>query len=129
MSDDDCEQEDAKENTAVNDGGASLIRRIFGALSNQRRRHILYYLRDHKQAQTDELAVQIAAWERDIPISEVPSEEAETVSTDLVHSHLPKLENYGLIEYDRRSETVSYTYPPSLLDEALELAVTIENPP
>jgi len=37
----------------------------------------------------------------------------------LRHSHLPKLEDAGLVEYDSRSETVRYWSQPSL-EELLE---------
>lgn len=129
MSDDDYGQKIGQDTAIINDGGKPLLSRIFAALTNQRRRYILYYLRDNDQAQTNELATQIVSWEQDIPLKDVPSEEAEQVQVNLVHSHLPKLEDYGLVEYDRRSETVCYTYPPALLDEALELTASIENPP
>lgn len=112
----------------INDGGTSLPTRIFRALVHQRRRYTLYYLRDHEQAQTDDLAIQIVAWEQGVPKHEVPAEEAKRVKTNLVNSQLPKLEDYGLIEYDSRSGAVSYSYPPEILDEALELAAIIETP-
>lgn len=129
MSDDEFTRERGKENARVSDGGESLLSRVFGALAHPRRRYVLYYLRDHGQAQTDDLARQIAAWERDVPRDEVPEDVAEQVSLELLHSHLPKLEDQGLVEYDPRTETVNYAYPPSLLDEALDLAVLIEGPP
>lgn len=110
------------------DGGKSLLDRVFGALSHQRRRYTLYYLRENDEAEVDELASQVAAWERDVPVVDVPAEASEEVRSELVHSHLPKLEEYGLVEYDQRSGAVVYTNPPTLLDEALKLAVAIENP-
>lgn len=128
MSDDGSGRESLGETPVATDGGASLVSRVFQALRNRRRRYVLYYLRDHEQAQLDDLAIQLAAWEQDIPPDEVSSEDIETVATDLVHTHLPKLEEYGLVDYDRRTETAASAYTPSLLDEALELAATIENP-
>lgn len=128
MSDDGSEPSSTQETPIVDGGRKSLLSRVFAALSNRRRRYVLYYLRNHEQAQTDELAAQIAAWEQEIPRSEVPAEDTHQVHRALVHSHLPKLEDYGLVEYDRRSDTVSYTYPPTLLDEALELTSSLENP-
>jgi hypothetical protein len=59
----------------------------------------------------------------------VPAEASEQVHAELVHSHLPKLEDYGLVEYDPRTGDVGYTYPPSILDDVLKLAATIEEPP
>lgn len=113
---------------AFSDGGESLPSRVFGALIHPRRRYVLYYLRDCNGAQIDDLAVQITAWERDIRIEDVPPETSERVHAELVQSHLPKLEDYGFVEYDRRSNAVHYTYPPTLLDDVIELAATIESP-
>lgn len=128
MSDDGSDRQSLEETPVAHDGGASLVSRVFQALRNRRRRYVLYYLRDREQAQLDDLAIQLAAWEQDISPDEVSSEDIENVATNLVHTHLPKLEDYGLVDYDRRTETVTYPYTPSLLNEALELAATIENP-
>lgn len=127
MSDEDCEHAAAGETPVLSDGGEALLSRVFGALAHRRRRYALYYLRDHEQVQTDELARQIVAWERDVPADEVPAEASERVHAELVHSHLPKLEDYGLVEYDRRSGDIGYTYPPSVLDDVLKLAATVED--
>lgn len=108
--------------------GTHHINHVFEALANKRRRYTLYILLEREQGQVEDLAVQIVAWERGTSVNEVPSEIAERVRAELVHSHLPKLEDYGLIEYDRRSGVARYAYPPSFLDNALELAATIEQP-
>lgn len=128
MSDDDIGQSEEQETPVPNGGMRPLLGRVFAALANRRRRYVLYCLRDHDQAQVEDLAVQITAWEEDCPIPEAPVEDVERVRSELVHSHLPKLEDYDLIEYDPRSETVRYTYPPSLLEEAVELSATFEKP-
>lgn len=128
MADDDIVGRLPKERGAASDGGESLPSRIFGALVHPRRRYVLYYLRDRDRAQTDDLAVQITAWERDVRIEDAPAEASERVHAELVQSHLPKLDDYGFVEYDRRSGAVRYTYPPSLLDDAIELADTFESP-
>jgi DNA-binding transcriptional ArsR family regulator len=128
MSDEDCERAVAGDAPVLSDGGESLLNRVFGALAHQRRRYALYYLRDNERVQTDELACQIAAWERDVPTDEVPAEVSDRVHAELVHSHLPKLEDYSLVEYDQRSGDVGYTYPPSVLDDVLKLAASIEDP-
>lgn len=127
MSDDECVRDTGDEIPIANDGGTSLPTRVFRALATQRRRYVLYYLRDHERAETDDLATQLAAWERDVPVAEVSTEEANRVRTSLVHSHLPKLDDYGFVDYDPRSESVCYTYPPGLLDDALELAAALED--
>jgi hypothetical protein len=58
-------------------------------------------------------------------------EEVEEVTTlkqartDLVHTHFPKLADFGVIEYDSRSETVRYQ-DGSFLEAVLEVAAVYE---
>ncbi|UPV72813.1 hypothetical protein M0R89_09650 [Halorussus limi] len=129
MSDDEFNQGRQQETPVVSDGGTSLPTRIFGALAHQRRRCVLYYLRDHEQASIDDLASHLTVFEQDIPRNEMTPEAIKQVKTTLVQIHLPKLDDYGLIDYDRRSETVCCTYAPDLLDDALDIAATIDNYP
>jgi len=131
MSDDEPGRNGDEENGPASDGGGSLLSRIFGALSHPRRRCVLYYLRDHGQAQVDDLAVHIAGWERDVPSADAADDDeyVDQIRLELTHSHLPKLEDEGLVEYDPRTEMVSYSYPPTLLDEALDIAAVIEDYP
>ena len=129
MSDDSSSPQPVHGTQVRGDGGSSLLSRVFGALAHQRRRYILYYLRDHEQTDIDDLARHIVGWEQDSPIAEVSATDVEQVKPDLVHSHLPKLAEYGLIEYDPRSDTICYTIQPEFLEEAIKLAATIENPP
>ena len=112
---------------AVSDGGTSLSTRVYRALSHQRRRYVLYYLRDHDSAHTNDLAIYIAAQEQSIPENRVSNEAAKQVEITLVHNHLPKLAEYGLIDYDQIINTASYTYPPGLLNDVLDIAAQIEN--
>lgn len=128
MSDDGCGIGNRKR-TPASDGGRSLLTRIFGVLSHPRRRYVLYYLRDRETVRTGELAERVAAWERDQSVDEVAGGDVERVETDLRHTHLPKLADYGLVEYDSRSDTVRYVHSPALLDEALDLTASFENPP
>lgn len=131
MSDDESSHEHAK-NTGNgplgSDGGHPFLTRVFSSLSTQRRRYVLYQLQDTPYMQVDDLAVQIAAWEQDIPVDEVTADQCKRVQTDLVHSHLPKLDDYDIVDYDARSEAVRLTEPHSLLSEVLALAATIEKP-
>ena len=113
---------------AVGDGGYSLTERVFGGLANKRRRYILYYLQDWEHTDVETLASQITAWEQDASIDEVSDEDQNEVLTSLLHSELPKLADYGLIEYDQRSGALRYTDPPALLEETLALTALVEKP-
>ena len=128
MTDDEFTLEPPPEPIASGDGGHSFTERIFGALASKRRRYVLYCLQDHDQMTVETLAHQIAAWEEDSPIEDVPEDVFEQVLTSLMHSQLPKLEDYGLIEYDERSGAVRYTEASSLLEDALSLAALLDKP-
>ncbi|ELY49190.1 DUF7344 domain-containing protein [Natronolimnohabitans innermongolicus] len=82
---------------------------IYELLSESRRRYILYYFLDNEHANVEGLSLQIAAWELDSTVDVVTEERKQRVTTSLIHSHLPKLADYGLIEYDGRTGDVVAT--------------------
>ncbi|OLZ40793.1 hypothetical protein A6E15_07225 [Natrinema saccharevitans] len=109
---------------------------VFDLLSNRRRRYALYYLNQQSDgvATVAALAKNVVAFERgaadgaDRDAARSPSDqdpdpadERGTVRVELRHVHLPKLEDAGVLEHDRRSETVRYWGQPSL-EEWLEHA-------
>lgn len=114
---------------AVEDGGRSLLTRIFGALSHPRRRCVLYVVRDQGPTEGADLARRVAARERDVSVDAVSDVASNRVRVDLRHVHLPKLEDYGFVEYDRRSGTVRYSYLPTVLDELIDLAERFDGSP
>ena len=82
----------------------------FNILSNSRRRYILYYLYTRSEPATiDELAGQIAAWENEIPIEELDDTARRRVYVSLYQTHLPKLDDFGIADYDRDDGTVTLT--------------------
>ncbi|MDF9746079.1 DUF7344 domain-containing protein [Natrinema salsiterrestre] len=109
---------------------------LFDLLSNSRRRYALYHLNDQPDGVStiEELASNIVTLERTTETGDVSgnqtvggaletdsSELQSGVQLELQHVHLPKLEEAGVIEHDRRSETVRYWQQPSL-EEWLEHA-------
>lgn len=74
---------------------------VFEILSNQRRRMVLYYLRQTGESMSvKELARKIAARENDVPPEDLTSQQRKRVYVSLYQTHLPKLESTGMIEYD-----------------------------
>ncbi len=83
---------------------------LFDLLSSPRRRFTLYYL--HEEARTielGELTEQVAAWEYDKPVEELTSQERKRVYVSLYQTHLPKLADAGIIEYDADSGQITLT--------------------
>ncbi|WP_423745923.1 hypothetical protein V5735_08235 (plasmid) [Haladaptatus sp. SPP-AMP-3] len=83
---------------------------VYDAVKNLRRRYVLYSLnRQRGSVELGELAEQIAAWENNISREEVSPEQRKSVYSALYQTHLPKLENIGIVSYDRDSKQVSFT--------------------
>lgn len=84
---------------------------IFEVLSNQRRRHVLHYLEGHdgSAVELSELVDHVAAWENDTTVDRIDSSQRKRVYTALRQTHLPKLADCGIIEYDRRRGDLEIT--------------------
>jgi hypothetical protein len=81
--------------------------RLAAAVRNPRRRYALYYL--HQQSgpvSVEEMARQVAAWERTATPDEVAPERAAMVAASLRRRHVPALVEYGLAAYDGHSDRV-----------------------
>ena len=84
--------------------------RIFEILSNYRRRCVLAYLQKeggHSDLRT--LSEQIAGWENDVDPELITSKQRMRVYTALRQSHLPKMDRYGIVEFDEQSGDVRLT--------------------
>jgi hypothetical protein len=75
---------------------------IFELLKNRRRREVLAYLLEADETVTlGELAEQIAAWENDTEINALNSDQRKRVYVALYQTHLPKMDDAGIVEYDQ----------------------------
>lgn len=81
---------------------------IFGVLSNERRRHALRYLKqnDSRQIKLGELVDYITARENEITVEKIDYKQRKRVYSSLRQTHLPKMEECGLIEYDQDRGTI-----------------------
>ncbi|WP_135662370.1 DUF7344 domain-containing protein [Halorhabdus rudnickae] len=81
--------------------------RVFEILKNQRRRYVLRYLSDiDGQVRLGELAEQIAAWEYEKDVRQISSQERKRVYVGLYQSHLPKMDDAGVISYNKSRGTI-----------------------
>lgn len=81
---------------------------------------VLYHLRKHGgSATTDELAEAIAAMENDVPPEELTSEQRKRVYVSLYQSHLLKLDELNIIDYDVEEGTVQLTSQANAMDPYL----------
>lgn len=95
---------------------------IFQILSNQRRRYALHYLRRNEgPAEIGDLATQIAAWENDVIVDDVTSQQRKRVYNTLQQAHLPKLDETGFIDYEPARGEVTLTDRAEPLNTYLEI--------
>lgn len=99
--------------------------RFLDVLADRRRRYLLYYLvaRQDEAVEREELTEAVCEYERaGADTSDEP--DPESVSTDLHHRVLPRLDDEGVLDYDTRQGTVRVTYHSSL---AALLEVTFDH--
>jgi hypothetical protein len=93
---------------------------LFHVLRNHRRRYAIHYLKhESNPADVGTLATQVAAWENDVEVEEVTSQQRRRVYNALQQTHVPELEATGLVEVDRRD--VELTERATHLDFYLEV--------
>jgi hypothetical protein len=74
---------------------------VYEVLSNRRRRYAIHHLKQADDpVDVSTLAEQVAAWENDKSVEELGSQERKRVYISLYQSHLPTLEERGLVVYD-----------------------------
>lgn len=118
MTDDPCCGADASNSIAADSG--QRIDEIFTALADIRRRYVLYCLRAETRASLTDIVAQVAAWEHETSVDDIPDESLESLKIELYHNHLPTLRESSVIEYDERSEQLVYRDPPALVERCLE---------
>jgi hypothetical protein len=92
---------------------------LFHVLRNQRRRFAIHHLkRAERPVDVGDLATQVAAWENEVPVEEVTSQQRRRVYNALQQTHVPELDQTGIVEVDRRDVT--------LTDRADELDIYLE---
>lgn len=88
---------------------------LFQALANSLRRTILDVLsHQYQQIKTETLVREVIASEEQFSESEVDAAETEARVATLCHTHLPLLDEAGLIEYDPDEQMVVYSGHPEL---------------
>ncbi|MFA9427620.1 ArsR family transcriptional regulator [Natronorubrum sp. A-ect3] len=89
---------------------------IFELLKNRRRREVLAYLLEAEETVTlGELAEQIAAWENDTDVAALSSDQRKRVYVALYQTHLPKMDDAGIVEYDQDRGLISLADNADLL--------------
>lgn len=96
---------------------------IFDVLSNRRRRHAVHTIKqhDHEPIEIGDLAEEIAAIENDVHRDNVSYDQRKCVYTALQQSHLPKMDEAGVVKFDKDRGTIEPT--PAIEDIEIYLDV------
>ncbi len=95
---------------------------IFEVLRNQRRRYVLQYLKqDSQPVELGDLAQQVAAWEYETTLEKVTPEQRKRVYTTLQQTHLPKMDQSGILVFDSDDGVIQATERTKDLSIYLEI--------
>lgn len=93
---------------------------VYDLLSNARRRFTISYLREHSgPVAVSDLSQEVAAWENDVTRDELTDQQVKRVYVSLYQTHLPKLSEVGIVDYDQDAGRVELTSSVSELDTYL----------
>ena len=87
---------------------------------NERRRRVLRQLLNQQRITLTELSARIAARENDTPASDLTSRQRKQVYSSLYQTHVPRLSQNGLVEYDADERVVTLTGDPERLRALLD---------
>lgn len=96
---------------------------VFDVLSNARRRYAIELLNQHEpgdEIDLGDLVEYVAARENDTTIADVDYKQRKRVYSSLRQTHLPKLNDCNLIEYDRDRGTIALSDAVSKVQMHLE---------
>lgn len=94
------------EPTDTSSVGPALLTQAFSVLANTRRRLAVRYLDRHESLSLPTLADGVAEREADAPLQEVDEYEVRDVYLSLYHTHVPTLEDAGVVAYEQEHDWV-----------------------
>lgn len=94
---------------------------IFEALKNERRRRVVTHLQEADEPlELGDVAERIAAYENDKSVSEISYSERKRVYVALYQCHLPKLDDMGIISFNKSRGTLELEAAAEQLKPYLE---------
>lgn len=98
---------------------------VFDILSSPRRRYVLYYLRQvDEPIELTALAEQVAAWENQTDTESLSDQQRKRVYVSLYQTHVPKLDDAGVVRYDQDEGTVELAPDATAIDDYLTQSST-----
>jgi|GEM_PF-1823588 hypothetical protein len=78
---------------------------VYDSLADVRRRYLCYLLCGRSELQIDDAVAAIAEWECEDG-TEVSTSARDRIRLTLLHSHIPKLREHGVVDFDKHSGTM-----------------------
>lgn len=125
MNDDEC-SDDCRGVPGADEETRRTVDAHLSLLSDRRRRDLLYHLSTTDVTDVETLAEVLAAADRDVQPDEISPENREQIQVTLVHTHLPKLDRAGAVEFDSRTGAVRSRELPTKLRRLVEPCCAIE---
>ena len=94
---------------------------MFDLLGNSRRRRVLHQLLDEPEITLTDLSARIAAWENDTSVSDLSSRERKQVYSSLYQTHIPRLSDHGVVNYESDDRIVRLTADADRIRRFLEV--------
>lgn len=92
---------------------------VFGALADPIARHAVAHLHDHPRTTIDRLAEVVSARDATATHTVATPEDRDRIRVTLHHVTLPKLDEYGYVDFDPETGTVVRTGIPRVAYEIL----------
>jgi DNA-binding transcriptional ArsR family regulator len=81
---------------------------LFSVLQNRRRRFAIHHLKQASgPVDVGTLATQVAAWENQVPVERVTAKQRRRVYNALQQTHIPTLEQTGIVTVNRREVSLT----------------------
>lgn len=80
---------------------------VFDILRNGRRRAVIHVLREHGELSVPTLTRYVAAEEYDVDLEDLSPDQHKRVYTGLYQCHLPRLDETGVVSFDKESKKVT----------------------
>lgn len=94
---------------------------LFEVLAHARRRFTIQYLQTVETPLTvDELTTELVAWEDRRTEGDQSRDDRTGIRISLVHSHLPKMADAGVVTYEATRQTVMFTDGADKVDTHLQ---------
>lgn len=102
---------------------------LFDVFSNARRRQTVRYLREQNgSCDLAPLVEQVAAWENDVDPADVTRAQRRRVYISLYQTHLPMLEDHGIVDWNPDAHTIELLPNQDLFDPYLDQDLETDRP-